>query len=90
MAPDTVTVTGSVAPATFGVLDAAVMIAVPAAIPLICTDVFVEPASIVTLDGTVATEVALELRLMVRPPGGAGAERRRLVLCTPPAPTVTA
>jgi hypothetical protein len=49
----------------------AVMVAEPAATPVTGTGTLVAPAANVTVAGTVATAVLLELRLTVKPPAGA-------------------
>jgi FlaG/FlaF family flagellin (archaellin) len=49
----------------------------PAATPVTGTFTLVAPAANVTLAGTVATPVLPELRLMLTPLAGAGAERFR-------------
>ena len=49
----------------------------PGDTPVTGTLVLAELAGIVTVARTLATNGLLELRLMVRPPGGAGTERIR-------------
>jgi hypothetical protein len=90
MEPKTCTAMKTVAAVTFGELQLAVIVAVPAATPVIGTVTLVAFASIVTVAGTVALAVLLELRVIVRPPAGAGAERSNVVLNTPPALTAVA
>lgn len=46
------------------------------------------PCGIVTVGGTVAALVLLELRLTTTPPAGAGPERVRVKFCDPPTPMV--
>jgi hypothetical protein len=84
------TVTDVLVPETLGLVVLAVIVAVPAATPVMGTGTLVVPAPIDTVVGTVAADVLFEFRLISRPPGGAGAERSKLMLCTPPAPTETA
>jgi hypothetical protein len=61
--------------------EAALMVAEPSATPVTGTVVLVALAAKVTVAGTVATLVLLELRLIVRPPAGAGADRFRVRFC---------
>src|SRR5208283_3101347 len=53
----------------------------PTATPVTCTFAVVAPAPNVTVAGTVATLVLLELRVMVRPLDGAGADRVSVKVC---------
>jgi len=57
------------------------MTADPTATPVTCTFAVVAPEANVTVAGTVATLVLLELRFMVSPPDGAGAESVRVNVC---------
>jgi hypothetical protein len=59
----------------------ALMVAEPAVTPVTGTVVVVALAANVTVAGTVATLMLLELRLMVRPPAGAGADRFKVRFC---------
>jgi hypothetical protein len=89
--PGLLTVTVAVAPEILGEAAVAVIVAVPAATP--CTKklgLVVALAAIVTLAGTVAIAVLLDASVMGRPPVGAGAERIKLILWSPAAPTATA
>ena len=70
---DQLTVTPAVALTTFA--PPPVMVADPGATPFTGTFTLVEFARNVTVAGTVATPVLLELTLMVNPPAGAGSER---------------
>ena len=80
-APAITTVTPAIA---FGIPAAlAVSVADPAASPVAGTDTLVAPAANVTVAGTVVTAVLLELRLMVKPPAGAGDDRFRVMFCVP-------
>jgi hypothetical protein len=85
MIPDCVapgTVTLAVAFPKFGVL--AVIVAEPCATPVTGTFTLVAPAANVTVAGSVATPVLLELRLAVNPPG-ADPDRFSVRFCTEPA-----
>jgi len=88
--PGVSTVTGRVAPVTFGAVVLAVIVAVPTATPVMLNVTLFVLASIVTLAGTVADAGVLELRATFRPPVGAGAERSNVTARIPPAPTVAA
>ena len=55
--------------------------ALPNASDVTGTDALVAPAVIVSVAGTVAMAVLLELRLRVRPPVGAGADRFNVRFC---------
>ena len=88
--PNTDTVTLRLPPVMFGDVVLALIVDEPAATAVTCKPTLVALASMVALAGTVATEGLLEARVIDRPPAGAGAERSRLVLSTPPAPTVAA
>jgi len=90
MVPSITELTVATAGAITGIFDWAVIVAVPGLNAVTRTVPMVLPCGTITLVGTVATEVLLDVRLKVRPPVGAGAERRRLMLLAPPAPTVTA
>ena len=72
--PALTTVTLAVVSAMFGE-ELACTVAVPGATPVTATVALVALAAIVTVAGTVATPVLLELRLKVTPPVGAGADR---------------
>lgn len=61
----------------------AVMVAEPGPTPVTGTGTLVAPAANVTVAGTVATAVLLELRLMVKPLGGAGDDRFRVMFWVP-------
>src|SRR5208337_4042618 len=75
--PGGVTVTVSVALAIFGEAPA-VIVVLPAATPATANVVEVVPAANVTVAGTVATPVLLEVRLTVTPPVGAAADSVRV------------
>jgi len=77
-----VTVTVAVVAPTLG-RALAVIFAEPAATPVTGTPTVVAPAAIVMVVGTLATPGLSELRLMVRPPSGAGAERSSATNCLP-------
>ncbi len=72
------TVTLAVALAMFGAL--AVIVTAPAATPVTGTDTLVVPVPKLTVAGTVATVVSLELRFTVSP-AGAGADRFSVRFC---------
>jgi hypothetical protein len=55
---------------------------------VICTLTLVAFAGKLTVPGTVATAVLLELRATVKPLGGAGPERLKVRFCTAPVPIV--
>ena len=74
------TVTLAVASAMFGRLLAWIT-AEPAATPVTGTVVVVAPWPKTTVSGTVATPVLLELKLIVKPPAGAAAERVSVRFC---------
>src|SRR5271165_2460818 len=80
MPPALWTVTLAVVFAMLG-REQALMVAEPAATPVTGTVVLVALAAKVTVAGTVATLVLLELTLTVRPPAGAGAERFNVRFC---------
>ena len=65
----------------FGAVVLAVMVADPTAMPVTGTLTVVAPDANVTDDGTVATLVLLDARLMVRPPEGAGPESVSVAFC---------
>jgi len=71
IAPKTLTVTFSVALLMFVVLALAVIVAEPFLTPVTGTETVVAPAGILTLAGTVATAVLLELKLIARADGAA-------------------
>ena len=81
------TVTFAVPSVTFAAL--ARIVADPAATPVTSTGMLVTPEPNEALDGTVTAAVFVEVRVTDRPPVGAGAERSKLMLCVPPALTVT-
>ena len=85
MIPDSVeeTVTLAVAFPKFGVLP--VIVAEPAPTPVTGTLTLVPPVPNVTVAGTVATPVFVELRLAVTPPAGAGPDRLSVIFCVNPA-----
>jgi hypothetical protein len=71
-----ITVTGAVADKMFGFVGTlAVIVVDPMDRPDTGTVTEVAPAGIITVAGTVATPVALELRLTVKPPAGAAPDR---------------
>ena len=78
MVPAFTTVMLAVAFATFGVIVLAVMVAEPAATPVTGTVTLFALAAIVTVAGTVAAAVLLELRLIVTPPAGALTDKLRV------------
>jgi hypothetical protein len=80
------TVTLAVAVPKFGVL--AVIVAEPCATPATVTLTLLAPAAKVTVAGTVATPVLLELRLAVSPPAGAIPDRFNVKFCAEFAPIV--
>ena len=88
--PNTDTVTFKLPPVMFGEVVLALIVEEPAAAAVTCKLTLVALASMLTVAGTFATEGLLDVRVIDRPPAGAGAERSRLVLSTPPAPTVAA
>ena len=57
------------------------MVAVPGVTLVTATLTVVALAAKVTVAGTVATPVLLELKLMVKPPAGAGADRFKVRFC---------
>ena len=57
------------------------MVVVPGATPVTATIALVALAAKLTVAGTVAAPVLLELKLMVKPPAGAGADRFRVRFC---------
>jgi len=69
-----VSVTVAVVSAMFG-RELAWMVVEPDAKPVTGTETLVAPAEKLTVGGTKATVVFVELRLMVSPPAGAGVER---------------
>jgi len=75
-----VTVTAAVVSGRFG-SELAWMVAVPLDTPVTGTWTLVAPAGTLTVDGTVATPVLLELRLMVTPPNGACPDKVRVRFC---------
>jgi hypothetical protein len=90
MLPYTETVTARVPEATFGAVVLAVMVVEPLATPCTLALMLLVPVVIVPLAGvTVATAVLLDVKVKGSPPAGAGAERSRVKLWSPPAPTVT-
>ena len=64
------------------------MIAVPTTPLVTGTITLVAFAAMLTVAGTVATDVLLELRLMVNPPAGAGPESVKVRFCVEAVPTV--
>jgi hypothetical protein len=78
--PRVVTVTVAVVSARFG-KELAWIVAVPPATLVTGTLTVVEPARMVTIAGTVAALVLLELKLTVMPPLGAGDERVNVRFC---------
>ena len=82
---DCVTVTLAVVLARLGEL--AVMVTDPAATPVTGTDKLVAPVPKLTVEGTVATVVSLEVRLTARP-AGAGADKFSVRFCIVPCETV--
>ena len=76
------TVTLAVALAMPGAL--AVIVAEPGPTPVTGTGTLVAPAANVTVGGTLATAVLLELRLTVKPPAAAGPDRFSVRLPIPP------
>ena len=78
-----ITVTFAVASAMKGVA-LAWIVAEPLATPLTTIATLVAPAANVTVGGTVATAELLELRLIVKPPAGAGPERFNPMFCVEP------
>ena|ERR1041385_42007 len=89
LAAVTVVTTGADGPVTLGFAVLAEIFAEPAATPVTLNATLVAPARMMTFAGTVAAAVLSEFSDMDRPPVGAGAERSRLILRTPPAPTET-
>jgi hypothetical protein len=90
MDPKTETVTGRVPEAIPGAVVLAVTVVEPAATPSRVPVMLVVPWRIVPLAGvTVTMPVLLDVKVKGSPPAGAGAERRRVKLWSPPAPTVT-
>jgi hypothetical protein len=83
MAPGNVTVTLAVALATPTSPEVAVIVAVPTPLAVTGTFMLVTLAGIVIDAGTVATPELLELRLTVKPPAGATAERLREMFWVP-------
>jgi hypothetical protein len=80
IAPRTVTVTVAVVSARFG-KELAWIVAVPAPTLVTGTLTLVALAGMVTVAGTVATFLLLELRLTVIPPAGAGDDRFSVRFC---------
>ena len=78
--PKISTVTLAVTSAMFGRLLAWIT-ADPAATPVTGTLAVVAPAAKTTVGGTVATPMLLELKLIVKPPAGAAAERLSVRFC---------
>ena len=78
--PGAATVTLVEALAIFGVVVLAVIVADPGATPVMGTLTLVALAGTVTVSGTVAAAVLLELRLNVKPEAGAGTETMRASL----------
>jgi len=87
--PGGVTVRVSVALGIFGE-EPAVIVVLPAATPVTANVVEVAPAANVTVAGTVATPVLLEVRLTVTPPVGAAADSVRVEFMLAVAATETA
>jgi len=81
MEPGLATVTFAVVSAMPGAL--ARITVEPGATPVTGTVAVVAPAAKVAVGGTVATTVLSEIRLTVRPPDGAGADRVRVRFCVP-------
>ena len=73
--PAACTVISAVALAMFGAAALAVMVALPGAMGVTGTLTVVAEAANVTVAGTVAAPVLLEVRFIVRPPAGAGPDR---------------
>jgi hypothetical protein len=80
------TVTLALALPKLGVL--AVIMAEPCTRPVTATFTLLVPVANVTVGGTVATPVLLELRLAIKPPDGAGPDRPSVKVCEEPAPIV--
>ena len=74
MVPALTTVTLAVVSAKFG-RELAWIVVVPSATPVTVTVALVALAAMVTVAGTVATPVLLELRFITTPPAGAGADK---------------
>ena len=71
---------------TFGVAVLAVIVADPAATPVIGTDTLVAFALMVTVPGTVAAPLLLDVRVMFKPPAGAGPDKFKVRFCVAPTP----
>jgi hypothetical protein len=84
IAPGGITVTLAVTSPTFG-RELAWITVVPTATAVTWTTVLVAFAAKFAVAGTVATFVLLELRLMVKPPAGAGDESSNVSDCATPA-----
>jgi hypothetical protein len=80
MVPGATTVTLAVVSGIFG-RELAWIVAAPGATPVTGTVAVVPPAAMFAVAGTVAAAVLLELKLMVTPPAGAGADRVRVRFC---------
>ena len=78
--PGATTVTLAVVSAILGV-ELAWMVVVPGATPVTATVAVVPLAAMFTVAGTVAAAVLLELRLIVTPPAGAGADSVKVRFC---------
>jgi hypothetical protein len=57
------------------------IVVVPAATPVTATVAVVAFAAKVTLEGTVATPILLELRFTLNPPAGAGPDKFKVRVC---------
>ena len=80
MEPGATTVTLAVVSAMFGV-ELAWIVVVPGATPVTATVAVLVLAAMVTVAGTVAAAVLLELKLIVTPPAGAGADNVNVRFC---------
>jgi hypothetical protein len=87
--PKLVTVTPALAGRTPAPLGVAVMVAEPGTPPVTGTGTLVAPCTMVTEEGTVATALLLEIRVIVTV-DGAAVERLRVKFCVPPVPRVRA
>ena len=80
-APAACTVIAAVALAMFGAAALAVMVALPCAMGITGTLTVVAEAANVTVAGTVAASVLLDVRFTVKPPAGAGPDRFNARFC---------
>jgi hypothetical protein len=62
----------------------ACIVAVPAVTPVTGTVMLVAFAAKAIVEGTVATAGLLELKLRIKPPGGAGADKFKVRFCVAP------